>query len=219
MSQRRTLNPHELEELLRSIPHSALEPRLEPVLDYERRDPGDKWDTHIYGRGIVLIDHFTRKAAGPDAWTLGGRRLVLMRNRALVEQARDGGETADGSSVWWAGHRNRGGATVALSPEEVLARGYGPELPEGIAGVLHKAIERHRSMIAKLEVAADAVVSGPSPAESETRESVSATAGWVPAGQVLALIDDPTLSREELRRRIADLSGGSREEPKAVVGR
>lgn len=201
MPEQTVTDARELERMLRTIPNSAVEHRFEPILDYERRDPGDRWDTHIYGRGIVLVDRFAREEAGKGGWTLGGRRLVLMRNRALVEQTRIGTEVRDGTATWWAGHAGRGGATEALQLEEVLARGYGAQMPAAIAGVLYKAIDRHQSMIRKLELAAQAVLAGhnvPAPVETDLRASLM---------KLEAQLRDTsrTLTCDDVRQRVAEI--------------
>jgi hypothetical protein len=132
-----------LNELLKLLTRSVLEPQYRVILDYHSDGPpaSPKAGTHSRGRGVVLVDQFrSRRGSGPGApHVLDGRRLVLLRPSGFLEQERVGRGWPDANVEEWTAGHDGPGYSRPLQPDEVLAHWTVVDIAAGVTRLLNKA--------------------------------------------------------------------------------
>lgn len=143
--------PEHLERAIR-LAKPALDLASIPL--YDARGP--QGEERIRARGLVLVDRFEETPEPGGSYRLGGRRLLLCRNRRLLEQLRQGWRRADGSYSWVA-------ETVELTPAEALRRWGLADIARGVHDALRAAEKAQRGLLVKIQRShgeLDAMVAG-----------------------------------------------------------
>lgn len=149
----------ELERLVPSL--EDLELLARPVFDSERRGHASGGRAApieartVCGRGVQLREEAWRSMPPPAgdasvARALVGRRLLLYKDRQLVEQTMVLFNYVDDRYEWWAG-RNGLGSTSPITWEQALEGWLAEELAGALAQLLEQVRERRLRTVDSLE--------------------------------------------------------------------